>query len=77
MFAAKVEHLLRFGNAARTIHHPFSFSLSFVICDVLPLHDIDCFKNKETILAIYEIIINPAAKKDRREKAGVNLVLSL
>ena len=25
------------------------------------------------MFAIYEIIINPAAKKDRREKAGVNL----
>jgi hypothetical protein len=43
------------------------FTLLLVTRDVPSLHDIDCFVNREIMLAIYEIIINPAPNKDRRE----------
>jgi hypothetical protein len=38
-----------------------------VIFDVLPLHDIDCSERRDIILAIYDITINPAPRKESRE----------
>jgi hypothetical protein len=55
-FANKSAHYVE--KCLLVVHHKI---------DVLPLHDTDCFERRDTILAIYDITINPAPKNESRK----------